>query len=44
MKRISFYLLFTLVSVMTFAQYAPAGDRIKTSWGENIDPSHVWEE
>ena len=24
--------------------YEPAGDRIMTKWGEDIDPSSVWEE
>ena len=26
------------------AQYAPAGDRIKTPWGEKIDVDQVWNE
>lgn len=24
--------------------WRPLGDRIKTTWGENLDPHHVWEE
>lgn len=28
-------------STAAVAQYAPAGDKIKTSWGENIDPANV---
>ena len=26
------------------AQYAPAGDRIKTSWAEDMDVNRVWAE
>ena len=26
------------------AQWAPAGDKIKTTWGENLDPQNVWPE
>lgn len=26
------------------AEYKPAGDKIKTVWGENIDPQNVWKE
>ena len=25
----------------TFAQWKPAGDKIKTSWGEQLDPKNV---
>ena len=31
-------------ATVVWAQYAPAGDRIKTSWGENIDVNQVWNE
>jgi len=27
-----------------FAQWQPAGDRIKTPWAEKIDPAKVWQE
>ncbi len=32
----------TLSAGSAFAQYAPAGDKIKTEWGEKIDPNNVW--
>ena len=30
-----------LVSTAALAQWAPAGDRIKTAWGESLDPHNV---
>lgn len=45
MKR-NFLLALALLAlgVSAFAQWQPAGDRIKTSWGEQIDPNNVWPE
>ena len=31
-------------TVQTSAQWKPAGDKIKTSWAEKIDPAKVWQE
>ncbi|MCL1822566.1 MAG: beta-galactosidase [Prolixibacteraceae bacterium] len=28
----------------TYAQWQPAGDKLKTSWSEKIDPAKVWQE
>lgn len=33
-----------LVVFPSFSQWKPAGDKIKTIWGENLDPEHVWSE
>lgn len=40
----SWILLFILViSVLTgYAQWQPAGERIRTEWGENLDPKNIW--
>lgn len=45
MRKISIVFL-TLISMSGFRvqAYEPAGDRIMTKWGEDIDPSSVWEE
>lgn len=44
--RIIFTFLLALMIVPGFEAmaYKPAGDRIMTTWGENIDPSDVWQE
>lgn len=45
MKRSIF--LLTIISIWTGtvnAQWVPAGDHIKTSWGEQLDPENVWPE
>ena len=31
-------------ATVAWAQYAPAGDRIKTSWAEDMDVNRVWAE
>jgi len=31
-------------SAQTYAQWQPAGDKIKTHWAEKIDPAKVWQE
>lgn len=37
-------LLFTITSLNLQAQsWEPAGDKIKTEWGENLDPDNVWD-
>ena len=33
-----------MFAVQTNAQWHPAGDKIKTSWAEKIDPAKVWQE
>ncbi|WP_234570083.1 glycoside hydrolase family 2 protein [Rhodohalobacter sp. 614A] len=36
--------MFALTSSTLFAQnWEPAGDKIKTEWGENLDPENVWD-
>ncbi|NBC27138.1 MAG: beta-galactosidase [Bacteroidetes bacterium] len=36
--------LFTITSLNLQAQsWQPAGDKIKTEWGENLDPDNVWD-
>ena len=41
MKKLVFLLLLWLVILPTFAQWNPAGDKIKTSWAERIDVNNV---
>lgn len=41
MKKLSFLILLCLVLLQTFAQWSPAGDKIKTSWAERIDVNNV---
>ena len=42
MKRRFVLTVLCLVAVCgVFAQWAPAGDKIKTTWGENLDPNNV---
>ena len=33
-----------MASALNVAAYHPVGDRIKTTWGENINPHGVWQE
>ena len=42
--RIKSTILFTLIlmSGLEASAYQPAGNRIMTAWGENIDPMNVW--
>ncbi len=45
MKRtILFITIISLLTVTLDAQWEPAGDRIKSSWGEQLDPENVWPE
>ena len=39
--KFAFALLFALLFVQTFAQWKPAGDKIKTLWAEKIDVKNV---
>ena len=36
--------LVLVTSTSAIAQWKPAGDNLKTSWGENINPDKVWQE
>lgn len=42
MKKLSILLVAVLTIASAWAQYKPAGDKIKTQWGENINPENVW--
>jgi len=39
--KLVFVVLFSLLIVQTFAQWKPAGDKIKTPWAEKIDVKNV---
>jgi beta-galactosidase/beta-glucuronidase len=41
MKKITFSILFSLLFVNMFAQWQPAGDKIKTTWAEKIETNNV---
>ena len=43
-KNISLIVVAIAFAVQTNAQWKPAGDKIKTSWAEKIDPTKVWQE
>ncbi len=32
-----------IIAMPAFAQWEPAGERIMTSWGEDLDPENVWD-
>ena len=40
MKRLILSLAVALSAVMTYAQWAPVGENIRTSWAEQVDPSN----
>ena len=44
MKNKIVFVLICLWSSTTFAQWQPAGDKIKTTWAEKIDVNNVWPE
>jgi len=44
MKSYLFIMVFVVSAVQSYAQWEPAGDKIKTSWAEKIDPAKVWQE
>jgi hypothetical protein len=41
MKKILFSAIALAVSLAGYAQWKPAGDKIKTTWAEQIDPNNV---
>lgn len=41
MKRKLLLVVLVLASVTAFAQWQPAGDKIKTNWAETLDPNNV---
>ncbi len=41
MKTIKVFVLFILVSHLSFAQWSPAGNKIKTKWASEIDVNNV---
>ena len=45
MKKILFTVFGLILSqLMAFAQYAPAGDSLKTRWAAEVTPENVWQE
>lgn len=41
--RFRFYVLVWIMSsISTYGQWSPEGDKIKTSWAEEINPENVW--
>lgn len=38
------FVLLLVVSSLSGQEYAPAGNRIMTSWGEEVTPDNVWQE
>lgn len=44
MKKALFILICLIVSQLGMAQYAPAGDSLKTRWASEITPENVWQE
>jgi beta-galactosidase/beta-glucuronidase len=44
MKRMLIMLLLSLTSVCFGQNWQPAGDKIKTTWGEKLDANKVWPE
>ncbi len=43
-RKLFFFTISLLLSTASFAQWQPQGDKIKTSWGENLNPDKVWNE
>ena len=41
MKTFLLLIILLFSSVSSFAQWKPAGDKIKTVWAEKIDPNNV---
>ncbi|OJV36731.1 MAG: beta-galactosidase [Bacteroidales bacterium 36-12] len=41
MKQTFLIIAVSLISISSFAQWKPAGDKIKTKWAETIDPNNV---
>ncbi len=42
MKRFIFVAICLIVSQLAIAQYAPAGDSLKTRWASEVTPENVW--
>ena len=44
MKKFLIIAICLIVSQLTMAQYAPAGDSLKTRWASEVTPENVWQE
>lgn len=44
MKKTIFIAICLIISQMAMAQYAPAGDSLKTRWASEVTPENVWQE
>ena len=44
MKKLLLLAICLIVSQLAMAQYAPAGDSLKTRWASEITPENVWQE
>ena len=44
MKKTLFAVICLIVSQLAMAQYAPAGDSLKTRWAAEVSPDNVWKE
>ena len=44
MKKIIIVAVCLIISQMAMAQYAPAGDSLKTRWASEVTPENVWQE
>ena len=44
MKKSLLFAICLIVSQLTMAQYAPAGDSLKTRWASEVTPENVWQD
>ena len=44
MKKVLLFAICLIVSQLAMAQYAPAGDSLKTRWASEVTPENVWQE
>lgn len=44
MRKLLLFAISLIVSQLTMAQYAPAGDSLKTRWAAEVTPENVWKE
>lgn len=44
MKKLLFFIICLIISQLVVAQYAPAGDSLKTRWASEVTPENVWQE
>lgn len=44
MKKLLLFAICLIISQLAMAQYAPAGDSLKTRWASEITPENVWQE